>query len=52
MKICDGDTIKELYERVGKTGIDLLRENIPLIESGTANRFKQDDVVTRGVFSA
>ena len=50
VKICDGDTIKELYERVGKTGIDLLRENIPLIESGTANRFKQDDGYEGSVF--
>jgi len=42
VKIYESDTIKELYERVGKVGIKILCENIPLIEKEKANRISQE----------
>jgi methionyl-tRNA formyltransferase len=39
--ITDGDTGKSLYKRCTKTGLELFREQFPLISSGKAARRKQ-----------
>lgn len=50
VRIEDDDTIGTLYGRIGEAGIDLLRENLPLLATDTAPRRKQTGLSAQDIY--